>query len=457
MEGIGIILFIVMFSLLLIGLVKFEQPFFRGEKNQSWKSLAKIALLASFLIFATSCSTTDIAESSSDKDENQEHVSEVEEEKQLEELAEKRQKLKEQQALREQEQKEKEENEKAEAEDAAKESEEKPEEKESQKVAGKLKIHYINVGQGDSTFIELPNGENVLIDGATRSNGQTVLDYLDELKVEEIDYVIATHPHEDHIGGLVNVIKNYDIGKIYMPEKQHTTIVFEDLLLAIQEKGLSINKAKAGEMLFEEDGLSMNILAPSGITGNNLNDYSVANRLVFGDTSFVFTGDAEKKSEKHMVESGYNLEADVLKIGHHGGDTSSINSFLTKVDADYGIISAGKDNQYGHPHPNVMNRLADHGVETFRTDEDGTIIVSSDGQNIEFNKKPTEIVKASSNSTGSEGTTDGDERVEVYRTDTGSKYHRGDCRTLKHSKVAVPLDEAKEEGLSACGICHPPE
>lgn len=349
-------------------------------------------------------------------------------------------------------------------------------EKEKSQVSGQLKVHYINVGQGDSTLIELPNGKNVLIDGATRSNGQTVLNYLSNLNIKKIDYVIATHPHEDHIGGLVNVIKNYDIGKIYMPEKQHTTIVFEDLLLAIQAKGLPINKAKAGEALFEEDGLSMNILAPSGISGSNLNDHSIANRLVFGETAFVFTGDAERKSEGNMVNSGYNLSADVLKVSHHGGDTSSISSFLTKVNPDYGIISAGKDNQYGHPHANVMNRLADHGIKTFRTDQDGTIIATSNGKTIEFNKKATSITKTPSDSSSSsdgnqskpkeaekkEETVESEpsngvseEQAEVYGTNTGSKYHKSSCRYLKKSKIGLTLEKAKAQGLEACGVCKP--
>lgn len=319
-------------------------------------------------------------------------------------------------------------------------------------LSGKLKVHYINVGQGDSTLIELPNGKNVLIDGATRSNGQTVLDYLDNLRVEKIDYLIATHPHEDHIGGLINVVKQYEIGEIFMPKKAHTTIVFEDLLLAIKEKGYSITNPEVGAVLFDEDGLSMNVLAPSGASGNNLNNYSIANRLVFGNTAFVFTGDAEQQSEKNMVENECDLEADVLKIGHHGGDTSSISSFLSAVNPDYGIISAGKDNQYGHPHINVLNRLADHSIKVFRTDRDGTIIAKSDGDKIEFNQIDTPIIKTQNHS---EKNNEGDEQVEVYRTDTGSKYHRGNCYTLKHSKVAIPLDEAKVERLEPCGICKP--
>ncbi len=393
------------------------KDFMKSTMNHH-KKLAQFLLLAFILVFTGGCVDTEVQDSSSMIEEDTEEVAE--------------------ESLK---QKESEKNDKA----------EEVLQEEKQVSAGHMKVHYINVGQGDSTLIQLPNGKIVLIDGATRSNGQTVLDYLNNLNIEKIDYLIATHPHEDHIGGLVNVVKKYEIGKIYMPDKAHTTIVFEDLLLAIQEKGYSIIKAEAGDMLFEEDGLSMSILAPSGISGSNLNNYSVANRLVFGDTSFVFTGDAEKTSEENMINSRYDLTADVLKIGHHGGDTSTIEPFLVAVQPTYGVISAGEDNQYGHPHQNVLDRLADYGVEIFRTDRDGTIIASSDGKTIEFNQKSTSITKTPSNSFASE------DQIEVYRTDTGTKYHRGDCHTLKHSKVAIPLNEAIEEGLEPCGICKPAE
>ena len=356
MEEIGLVLlFFFIFSL-----IQFRKAIFREVNNRKVKKITKVLFLTSILIVMSACTNSNNIDVSLNYDKQ--------------ELAEKREKLK--------KGKEKEEVKPEESKEIKENSE-----KDIKNVDKKMKVHYINVGQGDSTLIELPNKRNVLIDGATRANGKIVLDYLDDLKIEKIDYLIATHPHEDHIGGLVEVIKNYDIGKIYMPEKQHTTIVFEDLLLAIKEKGYSIVKAKAGDVLFEEEDLKMNIIAPEGITGNNLNNYSIANRLDYGETSFLFTGDAEKKSEENMVNSDYNLEVDVLKVGHHGGDTSSIEPFLAEVNADYGIISAGKDNQYGHPHPNVMKRLANHGIQTFRTDEDGTIIATSDGEKIEFNIK----------------------------------------------------------------------
>lgn len=339
-------------------------------------------------------------------------------------------------------------------------------EKEREAISGELKVHYINVGQGDSTLIELPNDQHVLIDAGTRGNGQTVSNYLNSLNISKIDYLIATHPHEDHIGGLVQIIRNYSIGKIFMPRVSHTTIVYEDLLQAISDKGYSISSPEVGSMLFEETSLSMNVLAPhASMSGSNLNDYSIANRLVFGETSFLFTGDAEIKSEQNMVNSGLNLSADVLKVGHHGGDTSSISSFLSAVNPDYGIISAGKDNQYGHPHANVMNRLADHGIETFRTDYDGTIVATSDGKNITFDKKATAIAKTPSESSTSndsapveeteEPVTSNEEQGEVYGTNTGSKYHRSSCRYVKKSKIGMTQEEASNKGLEPCKVCKP--
>lgn len=260
-----------------------------------------------------------------------------------------------------------------------------------------LVVHYIDVGQGDSTLIELPNDEIVLIDGGTRGAGETVAKYLNDLHIEHLDYLIATHPHEDHIGGLVQIVKNYSIGQIFMPKVNHSTQVYENFLQAIADKDYRVSSPSIGEKIIDEEHLSMNVLAPhENISGTNLNNYSIANRLIYGETTFLFTGDAEKKSEENMVESGHRLKADVLKIGHHGGDTSSIESFLKKVDADYGVISAGLDNQYGHPHQNVLDRLEKQGVSIFRTDQDGTIVARSDGQEITFNKKEREATKEAS-------------------------------------------------------------
>lgn len=251
-----------------------------------------------------------------------------------------------------------------------------------------MKVHYLDVGQGDSTLIELPNDEVVLIDAGIKSQGETkVANYLDDLGIQHIDYLIGTHPHNDHIGGMTHIVQNYSIGKIYMPKISHTTNAYRNLLEAIAAKGYQISNPMLGSYIVKEKNLTMNILAPDpNITSSNLNEHSIANRLVYGGTSFIFTGDAEKISEETMVASGLDLSADVLKVGHHGGNTSSLHPFLEKVGAQYAVVSAGLNNQYNHPHPDVLSRLAHHGMTVYRTDQDGTVIASSNGQTIWFNQ-----------------------------------------------------------------------
>lgn len=252
---------------------------------------------------------------------------------------------------------------------------------------GTLKVHYIDVGQGDSIFIQLPNKETMLIDGGTKSNGDTVLNYLKEEKVEKIDYLVGTHPHEDHIGGLIEVINQYDIGKIYMPDIVHTTKTFENLLLAISNKGYKMNKAIAGDMILNEEALSLKILAPEkDYQSSNLNNYSVVIKLDYKGNGFIFTGDAEKASEDTMLNMAYDLKADVLKAGHHGSNTSTTDGFLDKVNPKYVVISAGTNNRYNHPDQDILDKLKARNIQVFRTDLDGTIVAESDGRNITFTK-----------------------------------------------------------------------
>jgi len=258
---------------------------------------------------------------------------------------------------------------------------------------GPLTVHFIDVGQADSILIQLPNDQTILIDAGNNADSDLVVDYLKQQGVSKLDHVIGTHPHEDHIGGLDVAIKSFDVDNVYLPRVSHTSQTFKDLLLAIQAKGLKITEAKAGVGLDVGQGLSAKFVAPNSSSYEDLNNYSAVLKLTYGQTSFLFTGDAEAESESEMLRAGYDLSADLLKVGHHGSDSSTTPSFLQAVSPGYAVISVGTDNDYGHPAPETIARLDDAGVKIFRTDEQGTIIATSDGQSITFNKEASKVVE----------------------------------------------------------------
>lgn len=244
-----------------------------------------------------------------------------------------------------------------------------------------LKVHYLDVGQGDSIFIELPNNETMLIDAAESYQSEKIINYLKNLNYQKIDYVIGTHPHTDHIGGLKDIINTFEIGKIYMPKVVSTTKTYESLLMAIKDKNLKINTAKAGTSIIDTDTLKINILAPNSETYTELNNYSVVTKITYGTTKFLFMGDAEKLSENEIKE---DVSADVIKIGHHGSNTSSSINFIKKVNAKYGIISVGLNNKYNLPKEETITNWENSGTKIYLTSTNGTIRASSDGKNIKI-------------------------------------------------------------------------
>jgi beta-lactamase superfamily II metal-dependent hydrolase len=249
-----------------------------------------------------------------------------------------------------------------------------------------MQAHFIDVGQGDSCLVKLPDGKRVLIDAGDTAAAEDVIRHIRGEGVKKIDYVIATHPHADHIGALSQVIKTFEIGSIYMPKASHTTRAFESLLVAISDKGLKVNTAKAGVLLFDEGDISAGFLAPVGDDYENLNNFSAVLKITYGNVSFLFTGDAEALSEKEMIDSGQNLRSTVLKVGHHGSNTSSTTEFLKAVSPKVAVISCGEGNSYGHPSEKVLKRLQASGIEIYRTDQMGTIKIYSDGEKIIIDK-----------------------------------------------------------------------
>lgn len=238
-----------------------------------------------------------------------------------------------------------------------------------------MQVHYIDVGQGDATFIQGPDF-SMLID-AGRHTANDVIQYLNSIGVKNIDVVVGTHPHADHIGQIDKVIQAFNVEEVWMSGDMHTTQTFERVMNAIENNGVGYNEPRAGEV-YDIGSLIVEVLNPSRLTGD-FHEGSVSLRLIFGEVAFVFTGDAERLTELEIIGGGYDVQAQVLQMGHHGSTTSSIEEFLKSVDPEVAIYSAGKDNRYGHPHQEVLERVTSLNIALYGTDVHGTIIITTDG------------------------------------------------------------------------------
>lgn len=251
------------------------------------------------------------------------------------------------------------------------------EENEKLEVSGELKVYFLDVGQADSILIRTDN-HNMLIDAGNNEDGEKLVSYFNNLGITKFDYVIGTHAHEDHIGGMDDIINNFDIDTFYMPDATTTTKTFEDVLDALISKNLSINIPKIDNEFDFEDAKLKVIYA--GDETNDLNDSSIVLKLTFGNNSFLFMGDATSNVEKQILNK--NISSDVLKVGHHGSQYSSKEEFLDMVKPKYAVISAGKNNNYGHPTKETLNKLMNRNIKLYRTDMNGTIIFTSSGNGI---------------------------------------------------------------------------
>jgi len=249
-------------------------------------------------------------------------------------------------------------------------------------AGGTLKVHFIDVGQGDSILIQ-QGSESMLVDAGPNGSSTAVGKYIASLGITNLTYVVGTHPHEDHIGGLDYVISSFGTGSIYMPRASANTRTFEDVLTAVSRKGMKITAPAPGDS-FKLGDAKVEVLAPNSSSYDSLNNYSLVLKVTYGSTSFLLEGDAQSLSESEMVAKGFDLKADVLKVAHHGSTSSTTSSFLDRVEPRYAVISAGADNPYGHPAQKTLEKLEDRGIRVYRTDESGTITATSDGKAITF-------------------------------------------------------------------------
>lgn len=320
-----------------------------------------------------------------------------------------------------------------------------------------LTVSFLDVGQGDSIFIELPDGKTMLIDASEAEEAKGIIDYIKGRKHDTLDYVVATHPHADHIGGMAEVLGAFEVGEIWMPEAESTSKTFERLLSTIEEKEIPLHFAKAGKTILDSDSLNISVLAPCKDEYEDLNDYSAVLSLTYGKTRFIFTGDAEALSEGEILDTGVSLSADVLKLGHHGSSTSSSEAFVKAVDPQWGIISCGEGNSYGHPHDVILNRFKALGIELLRTDLIGTIVMTSDGSAVRYGD--TEIEGGAQDTP----VTDAPEGAKYHwiLNTSSKKIHREDCSSVAKISDANRAESDKSvsaliaEGYSACGSCDP--
>ncbi len=332
-----------------------------------------------------------------------------------------------------------------------------PRASEEAEAVGQLAVHFIDVGQGDAILLEAPDAA-VLIDAGTRGAGEIVVQYLVRRGIRRIDLVIATHPHADHIGGLIQVLRNFQVDRIIDSGQPHTTKTFDDYLTEVErqvDEGHCVFEVPEDQVVDLGSGAVLTVLGPDTAMGS-LNDGSVVCRVDFGSTSFLFTGDAELAAEERLLRRQADVKVDVLKVGHHGSRTSTSSSFLTAVSPAHAVICVGDGNRYGHPHVEVLHRLQNAGVEIYRTDVHGTVIFVSDGRELTVNVQPW--VGAPESEEKEDDSDEGEGFVGSVRSDV---YHYPACR---HAESILPAnrhwfdspEDAREAGYRPCGVCRPP-
>lgn len=314
---------------------------------------------------------------------------------------------------------------------------------------GSFQVHFIDVGQADAALV-ICDGHYMLIDGGNAEDSDLVYSYLERHGAKNLDYMVASHAHEDHIGGLSGALNYAKVETALCPVTEYSSKVFQDMVKYLGQQGKTLTVPAPGDK-FELGSARVEILGPVQ-EYDDTNDTSIVLRIDYGETSFLFTGDMETGAEKDLLESGANVRATVLKAGHHGSDTSTGYQFLREVSPQYTVISVGEGNKYGHPSDEVLSRFRDAGTEVYRTDMQGHVIAESDGKTVTF--RTEKEADTATNPTGNS-------TLQIYVGNSGSKkFHLPDCASAKNvqeDKKVVFLTrlQAVLEGYEPCGRCNP--
>lgn len=331
-----------------------------------------------------------------------------------------------------------------------------------------MAVHFIDVGQGLSILVQ-SGGQNLLYDGGDQEHADNVVSYLQQQNVQNIDYMISSHYDEDHVSGLTDCLNNFSVSNVIGSDYIQDSATYTEFMDTVSSKGLEIQYPSVGTSYNFGTG-NFTILAPDGINQNDSNNNSVVIKLNDGENSFIFTGDAEETSEQDMIKPGVDLDCDVLCLGHHGSSSSTSWDFLEATTPEYAVISCGLNNQYGHPSAETLDRLSDMDIPVFRTDEQGTIIVQSDGTSIIWNVSPYEEASQSTSSVSTPKTSNSTSEstgivnttpepttnsATVWLSATGTKYHRiPDCGNMNPDNARqVSQSEAEAQGYTACSKC----
>ncbi len=319
----------------------------------------------------------------------------------------------------------------------------------AKKNVSELTVHFIDVGQADATVLQCEE-DTMIIDGGNVADSSRIIAYLKKLNVPHIDYMICTHAHEDHVGGLSAPLSVMPVGAVYAPVAESDSKAYQTFKQKIEDTNTGIMHAENYER-FSLGSARVEILAPL-TNADKLNNTSIIVKVTHGNKSFLFTGDAEREEEQTLLNKGLlKLKSDVLKVGHHGSDTSTSYPFLREVMPEYAVISVGKGNSYGHPTEAVLSRLRDADVQVYRTDLQGDIVMRSDGKNITVTTAKNENIQTNETAIEyGEGTYIGNKN--------SKKLHRPDCRTLPAEKNRIEFTsraDAINAGYSPCGNCQP--
>lgn len=312
-------------------------------------------------------------------------------------------------------------------------------------------IHFIDVGQGDSSLV-ICDGKTMLIDGGDKSASSVVYTYLKKQGLTYLDYVVCTHPDADHVGGLSGALEQATAGTVFCPVDSYDSQAFNNFKTRVEAQGKTLVKP-AADSTFQLGSATVTVLAPRADYKDN-NNKSIVLCIVYGDTSFLFTGDAEHDSEAAMCDAGVTLKSTVLKVGHHGSETSTSIRFLWEVMPQYAVISCGKDNKYGHPTEQTLSRLSQAGATVYRTDLQGDIICESDGGTVTFRTARNSDATLEPSTDHATAPT---EYAFVGNLNT-KKFHKTDCKSAPSKANSIwftSREEAIEVGYTPCGTCKP--